>query len=161
MIENQDGAWNHQERFGQSKFILSWERNFGLEKVDRFVANKTDGAARESRQFRMRYKLITAHQLSHFVEWTPAYLQSVFLFAFDDSNLASVTLHHHARIDANERKPSRDIILFGGLKKKAVTTAVQFLESRNWRFSVRDELCENRNDVALFRELDEFAPESE
>src|SRR6185369_17478005 len=107
--------------------------------------------------FRMGYKLITAHEPLHFVDWTAAYLQSLFLFALEDSKLASVTLHHHARIDANERKPSRDIVLFRGLKEKAVTTGVQFLESRNWRFSVRNELRENRNDVALFREFDEFA----
>jgi hypothetical protein len=75
----------------------------------------------------------------------------------DDSNLASVTLHHHARIDANERKTSRDIVLFCRLKKEAVTPGVQFLESGNWRFSVRDKLRENRNDVAPLRELDEFA----
>ena len=61
MIENQDRAWNHQERFGQSKFILTCERNFGLEKVNRFVANETDGAAGKPRQFGTRYKPITAH----------------------------------------------------------------------------------------------------
>src|SRR4030095_285739 len=45
----------------------------------------------------------------------------------------------------------------GRLKKEAVTPAVQFLESRNWCFSVRDKLCENGNDVPLFCELGEFA----
>src|SRR5262249_25527520 len=128
MIENQDSAWDHQERFGQSKFILTWEWNFGFEKVDRFVANETDGATAKPRQFRTRYELITTHQLLHFVYRAAAYLQSLFLFALDDSNLASMALHHHARINANERKTSRDIILFRGLKKEAVTTAVEFLE---------------------------------
>src|SRR5262249_24561132 len=73
MVENQDGAWNHQERLGQSKFILMRERNFGFKKVDRFVANETNGAACKPRQFRARYKLIAVHQLSHFIDWAPAY----------------------------------------------------------------------------------------
>src|SRR5262245_16170409 len=106
MIENQQDAWNHQERFGNSKFILTCERNLGFEKVDCFVANETDGATGKPRQFRTRYKPIATHQLLYFVDRTPAYLQSVFLFVLDDSNLQSVTLHHHARINADERKSS-------------------------------------------------------
>ena len=52
---------------------------------------------------------------------------------------------------------SKDIILFGRLKKETVTAAVEFLESGNRRFSIRDELGENRDHVAPFCELDEFA----
>src|SRR4026208_1506005 len=104
MVENQDSAWNHQERFGQSKFILLWKRNFGFEKVDRFVANETDGAAREPPQCRTRHNLIRAHHLSLVGDWTPAYWRPVFFFALDDSTLAAVTLHPHAGSDANERK---------------------------------------------------------
>src|SRR5439155_11402571 len=64
---------------------------------------------------------------------------------------------NHARVHTHKRKASRDIILFGGLKKETVTAAVEFLESGNRRFSIRDELGENRDDVAPFCELDEFA----
>src|SRR5262245_34606939 len=134
MIENQDHAWNHQERFGQSELILTWERNLRLEKVNRFITNETDRPTGKPRQFETRYKLITAHQLLHFADGAPPCFQSLLFFALNDPNLASVTLHHHARIEANKRKPSRDIVLFGRLEKEAITAAVQFLEGRNWRF---------------------------
>src|SRR4029079_3393067 len=69
MIENQDSAWNHQERFRQPKFVLRGERNFGFEKVDRLVTNEPDGATAKARQVRTRYKLITGHHLLYLIDW--------------------------------------------------------------------------------------------
>src|SRR5204863_5638378 len=34
-----------------------------------------------------------------------------------------------------------------------ITAVIEFLESRSRRFAVRDEVDENRNDIALFRQL--------
>jgi len=40
----------------------------------------------------------------------------------DDSEFAPVALDDHARFTADERKPARQIILFGGLKEKAASS---------------------------------------
>ncbi len=61
MIENQKRARNHEQHLGQLKFILLRQRNFGLEKMDCFVADKSDSAAGETRQFGSRYELIARH----------------------------------------------------------------------------------------------------
>src|SRR5215467_3267986 len=99
---------------------------------------------------------MTRHQFAHLVQGIAVCFESLFVSVLDDSNLTPMALQDHARVHTHKRKASRDIVLFGRLKKETVTTAVQLLESRNRRFSVRNELCENRNDVASVRELNEF-----
>jgi len=83
----------------------------------------------EALQFRIRHELITRHQFAQFIKRIAACFESLFAVVLDDSNLAPVALQNHARVQTHERKTSRNIILFRGLKKEAVTTAVQFLES--------------------------------
>src|SRR5262249_23970334 len=129
VIENQKRARNNEQRLGKLKFILWRQWNLGLEKVDRLVADESDSAAGEARQFRVRHELITRHQFSHLIEGIAACFESHFVSVLDDSNLAPVALQNHARIHTHKRKTSRDIILFGGFKKEVVTTAVELLES--------------------------------
>src|ERR671918_485781 len=125
VIENQKRARNHEQCLGQLKVILPCQWNFGLEKVDRLVADESDSAAGEARQFRMRHELITRHQFSYLIEGIAACFESPFVSVLYDSNLASVALQNHARVHTHKRKTSRDIVLFRGLKEEAVTTAVQ------------------------------------
>src|SRR4029077_553344 len=129
VIENHKRARNHEQRLGQLKFILLRQWNFGLEKVDRLVADKSDSAAGKPRQFGPRHELITRHQLLHLVDWIAAHFELPVVSVLDNSNLAPVALQNHASVHSHERKTPRDIVLFGGLKKETVTAAVQFLES--------------------------------
>ena len=129
MIENQKRAWNHKQRLGQMELISLRKRDLRFERMDRFVADKSNSAACEARQFRARHELIARHQISDLVDRIAACFESPLVPVLDDSNFAPVALQNHARVHANERKTSRDIVLFGGLKKEAITAAVQFLES--------------------------------
>src|SRR5207253_10032008 len=62
MIENEKAVCNHEKRLGQLDLISRRDWNLGLEEMDCFVPEKTDSAARKSRQFRTRDELITRHQ---------------------------------------------------------------------------------------------------
>src|SRR5262245_62029430 len=95
MIENQKHARNHEQRLGQLKFIALCGWNFGLEKVDRLVADESHSAAGEARQLLVRYKPITPHQFSNLVEGITAHFESPFVSILDDSNLAPVALQNH------------------------------------------------------------------
>src|SRR6266576_639426 len=129
VIEKQKHARDHEQRLRQLKFILLRQWNFGLEKVDCLVADKSDSAAGKPRQFGPRHELITRHQLPHLVDWIAAHFESPLVSVLDDPNLAPIVLQNHASVHTYERKTARDIVLFGGLKKETVTAAVQFLES--------------------------------
>src|SRR5438874_3507669 len=123
VIEHQKRARNHEQHLGQPKFILMREWNFGFEKVDRLIADKSDSAASEARQLRVRHELIKRHQSAQFVKRIAGCFESLFAAVLDDSDVAPVALHNRARIHAHERKTSRNIVLFRGLKKKTVTAA--------------------------------------
>src|SRR5213079_440887 len=90
VIENQKRARNHEQRLRQLKFVLPRQWNFGLEKVDRLVADKPDSTASEAWQFRVRYKLITRHQFSHLIQGIAACFESPVVSVLDHSNLAPV-----------------------------------------------------------------------
>src|SRR5258708_6462051 len=128
-MEKQKHTRNHEQRLRQLKFILLRQWNFGLEKVNCLVADKSDSAAGKPRQFGARHELITRHQLPNLVDWIAAHFESPVVSVLDDSNLAPVALQNHASVHAHERKTARDIVLFGRLEKETVTAAVQFFES--------------------------------
>jgi len=47
MIEDKEAAWDHKEHLGQMEIIILRGWDFRFEKLDRFVAKKTDSAARK------------------------------------------------------------------------------------------------------------------
>src|SRR6266550_6688087 len=61
MVEDEKAARDHEDRFWQLEFITIRRWNFRFEEMDRFVTEKTDSPATESRQFRTRDKLISRH----------------------------------------------------------------------------------------------------
>src|SRR6476620_2011991 len=156
MVENEKAAWNHEDCLGQLEFVPRWNWNSGFEKMDRLVAEKADSATSKPWKFWARRKTITSHQLSQLIERIAAHLEPPFVSLFDQTEIVPMALDDYAGFDADKRKASRHVVLFGGLKNETVAAAIQFSKSRNRRFSVCDDLCENRNDVPAFRELGEF-----
>ena len=76
MVEDEKDARNHEDYLGQLQFIALRYRNFGFEEMDGFVAEETNSAAAESRQFRARDKLIARHQLPDLIQWVACYFDS-------------------------------------------------------------------------------------
>jgi len=102
--------------------------NLWLKEIDRFVAEKTDGAASEPRQFRARNESIPRHQFADFVERVRRRVKALLGVAVDNADLPAVTLDDDPRFDSDEREPSRYIVFLSRLKKEAVTATIKFLE---------------------------------
>src|SRR6266403_3206389 len=130
--------------------IMMRQWNLRFEEADCFVPEKADNATCKSWQVRKRDELITCHQFADFIEWIGCRFKSPLIPAFNNSDFAPVALNDRPRLDTGEREPSRHIILFGRFKEKTVTAAIEFLEGRNGRFAVSDELCEKRDDIPVF-----------
>ena len=69
MVEDEKAACNHEDHLRQLQFITLCCRNFGFEGMDCFVAEETDSAAAEPRQFWVRDKLIARHQIAELIQW--------------------------------------------------------------------------------------------
>ena len=61
MIENEEAGWDHEEHLGQLEIVSVRDWDFRFEKLDRFVTEKTNSAARKTRQFRVRDEPISRH----------------------------------------------------------------------------------------------------
>src|SRR5262245_30346773 len=126
MIEDEKTACNHEDHLGQLQFIALRWRNLRLEEVNGFVAEKTDGAAAESREFRTRDRPIARHQFADLVQWIACHCNPPLRFRLQDSKFPTVAFYHDSRIAPHKGEASRYIILFRRFKEEAVTIATQF-----------------------------------
>src|SRR5260370_5547368 len=90
MIENEKAVCNHEERLGQLEVIPRCDWNLGLEEMDCFVSEKTDGAASEPRQFRAGDELVAGHQFAQLIEWVSRCVESLLATAFGNSKFVTV-----------------------------------------------------------------------
>jgi hypothetical protein len=128
MIEDKEAAWDHKEHLGQMEIIILRGWDFRFEKLDRFVAKKTDSAARKTRQFRVRDELVTRHQRADFTEWIRRRVEATLGVALDNPDLPVVTLDNEPGLGSDERESPRYVIFFGRFKEKTVTAVIKFLE---------------------------------
>src|SRR5437762_3898293 len=105
MIEDEKALCNYEECLGQLELIPRCDWNLGLEEMDCFVPEKTDGPARKSWQFRARNELITRHQFAQLIEWISRCVEPLLAPAFGNSNFVTMTLDDNPRLGPNEREP--------------------------------------------------------
>src|SRR5438045_9446213 len=102
MIENEDVAGEHEKHLGQFQIVLACWRNFRFEKPDRFVAEKTDGAAGEPWQLRARNESIPRHQFANLIERIGGRPEPLLNSIPQNTDLAPVALNDHSRIETDE-----------------------------------------------------------
>src|SRR4029450_3783160 len=98
MVEDEKAACNHEDHLGQLQFIALCRRNLRFEEMDRFIAEETNGATAESRQFWARDKLIARHQLADFIQWVACHFGPTLDSQFGDLQVASVAPYDDPRI---------------------------------------------------------------
>src|ERR1700720_1481694 len=102
MIENQDVTSEHEKHLGQLQVVLTRRRNFRLEKSDRFVAEKTDGAPSEPWQLWARNELIPRHQLTELIERIGSRNEPLLNAVSHNTDFASVALNDQSRVKSDE-----------------------------------------------------------
>src|SRR5438045_6009644 len=102
MIENEDVAGEHEKHLGQFQIVLACWRNFRFEKSDRFVAEKTDGAAAEPWQLRARNESVPRHQFANLIERIGGRAEPFLNAISNNKDLTPVTFNKQSRIESDE-----------------------------------------------------------
>ena len=112
-----------------------------LEKSNDVVADVTNRSANEMGNVGTRDKLKTRQNLLELSQW----------IAF-----AIGAVKKHERIEADEREASRLFVPLRRFKKKARIAVVDLGKSGDWRLGIRDQIDNQRNEIAAPGEFAEL-----
>src|SRR6478672_875547 len=102
MIENQDVTGEDEKHFGQLQIVLTGCPNLRLEKSDRFVAEKTNGASSEPWQLRTCNESVPRHQFAELIERIGRRAEPFLDSISQNTDFAPVALNDHSRIESDE-----------------------------------------------------------
>jgi hypothetical protein len=141
MIKNDQDPRNHEHHFRILQIVPRMDWHSRLEKSNDVVADVTNRAADEMGNVGTRDKLKTRQNLLELCQWIA--------FTID-------AIKKYEWIEADERKPAGFFISFSRFKKKTWSAVVDLGESGDWRLDVRDQIDNQRDEIAALGEFAEL-----